>query len=69
MVDLGNGIGRSTCTYCDCARGRMVTTSRLAGVKYVDATRWMSAAVTSAKISNSPSAVRMSLWMTTACAS
>jgi hypothetical protein len=49
--------------------GMIVITSRFSGVKYVFATRWTSAALMFMKMSNSPSAVLMSLWMTTACAS
>ena len=41
---------------------------RFCGVKYVRATRWTSAAEMFMKMSNSPSAVVMSLWITAACA-
>ena len=43
------------------ALGMIVNTSRFSGVKYVFATRWTSATVRFWKISNSPSAVLMSL--------
>src|SRR5262249_23742571 len=49
--------------------GRRGSTRRVSGVKYVFATRCTSAVVRFWKMSNSPSAVLMSLWMTTACPS
>src|SRR5205814_843529 len=49
--------------------GISVRTSRFSGRKYVRATRCTSATVMFWKMSNSPSAVLMSLWMTTACES
>src|SRR3954447_7943857 len=47
-------------------RGTIVITRRFSGVKYLRATRWTSAWLMFMKMSNSPSAVLMSLWMTTA---
>ena len=46
----------------------IVSTSRFSAVKYFCATRWTSAAVMFMKMSNSPSAVVMSSWITAACA-
>jgi hypothetical protein len=50
-----------------CPSGRIVMTTRFSGRKYVRATRCTSAVVMCWKMSNSPSAVVMSSWMTTAC--
>src|SRR5262249_7275218 len=49
--------------------GSSVSTIRFSGLKYVRATRCTSATLVFWKMSNSPSAVLMSRWITTACAS
>src|SRR5581483_8215064 len=49
--------------------GTSVSTSRFSARKYLRATRCTSAMVVAGKMSNSPSAVLMSPWITTACAS